>query len=561
MPIRKPVIFQKSLLAVAVISLSACSTTSRLPDYDLGNIGTGIVNAGKSTADFSRRAWNRTTYLLGFTDGESNSKDSLILDDNDLALREQDADTLSGIVTRPVVQEQATAYDLDKSGNLPEIENNEQLALVSESQLSGGAIKEDLVHEVAPSENLWKIAKMTTGNATNWHVLADVNNLAPDAAVFPGQSLVIPAEMVKADYLAPADVQLAALSMESDAGNQEGILETALVTEDTEADVVLAAAAPERLKIPSGEGIEKQAMVEPSRDGTAFKLKPAETLWDLAKRTTGDALNWKTIAQQNNFSEKQSVVVHAGQTIYVPNHLVDDYEAAESEKTSADNSQSLKLAAKAKLAELETTIKPAAAVQAVTQPEVQPDNESSVAFVASTSAKTDNQAAIDAASKLIAESKALDETKPLEALSVVSPLDETQDIQLAAATSGTDATQLTALTQLQAQPLQEQNQVQRLKIADGTAKAGATLEAQSVDTQLPTEELPTMEQGNSNTPGEIMVSGTYYPKAVYNEADFSSSLLMRVSPGTKLQVSNAMGTWFQVETDKGLGYVHQRDIK
>ena len=49
----------------------------------------------------------------------------------------------------------------------------------------------------------------------------------------------------------------------------------------------------------------------------------------------------------------------------------------------------------------------------------------------------------------------------------------------------------------------------------------------------------------------IMVSGTYYPKAIYNDADFSSSLLMRVSPGTSLKVSKAMGNWFEVETDKG----------
>ena len=58
-----------------------------------------------------------------------------------------------------------------------------------------------------------------------------------------------------------------------------------------------------------------------------------------------------------------------------------------------------------------------------------------------------------------------------------------------------------------------------------------------------------------------MVSGTYYPKAVYNDADFSSSLLMRVSPGTTLQVSRAIGSWYEVSTDQGTGYVHARDIK
>ena len=60
---------------------------------------------------------------------------------------------------------------------------------------------------------------------------------------------------------------------------------------------------------------------------------------------------------------------------------------------------------------------------------------------------------------------------------------------------------------------------------------------------------------------EVMVSGTYYPKAVYNDANFSSSLLMRVSPGTRLKVSKAMGPWYEVVTEKGVGYVHSRDTK
>jgi len=61
--------------------------------------------------------------------------------------------------------------------------------------------------------------------------------------------------------------------------------------------------------------------------------------------------------------------------------------------------------------------------------------------------------------------------------------------------------------------------------------------------------------------GKVMVKGTYYPKAVYNNADFSSSLLMRVSPGTQLLVSKAIGPWLEVKTNKGVGYVHSRDIK
>ena len=63
------------------------------------------------------------------------------------------------------------------------------------------------------------------------------------------------------------------------------------------------------------------------------------------------------------------------------------------------------------------------------------------------------------------------------------------------------------------------------------------------------------QTGEADSDG-IMVSGTYYPKAVYNKADFSSSLLMRVSPGTRLVVSKAVGPWYEVMTEKGVGYVH-----
>ena len=75
------------------------------------------------------------------------------------------------------------------------------------------------------------------------------------------------------------------------------------------------------------------------------------------------------------------------------------------------------------------------------------------------------------------------------------------------------------------------------------------------------DEMAAESVAEGTAPDEIMVSGTYYPKAVYNDADFSSSLLMRVSPGTKLLVSRAVGPWYEVATEQGTGYVHARDIK
>lgn len=537
MPIRKPVFFQRSLLAVAVISLSACSTTPRLPDYDLSRIGDGIVNAGKSTADFSRRAWNRTTYLLGFSDGEGAADERQLLDDVDLALLETDADMVVSPITRPVVQEQATAYNPDNADNQTGIATayDQQLAGVTEAPLTSGGITKEIIHEVAPNENLWKIAKMTTGNATNWHVLADVNNLAPDAAVFPGQELIIPADMVKAEYL-----QQAGSSIQMDELNQDDTLQTALLGENR---TELATAAPERLKIPAADSAETRTINDPQPiNGTAFKLQPAETLWDLAKRTTGDAMNWKAIAQLNNFSDKQAVVVHAGQTIYVPDDLVDEQESAPTDQSTADISETLKPVTQEKLALLETNTDASGD---------QLGKQSSVQFAASSSASSSDLDVI-ATGKLIAETTGAVQALPTTELPAISPLDETQSIKLSDAAEINAAPVVAPEQSTQAQP----TQAQPMKIVEATYKADELLEPLPID-----DELPTIGKNSRATPDEIMVSGTYYPKAVYNEADFSSSLLMRVSPGTKLQVSNAIGTWFQVETDKGIGYVHQRDIK
>ena len=52
------------------------------------------------------------------------------------------------------------------------------------------------VHEVQSGETLWRIAKLTTGNATNWRSLAKFNNLNFDVRIRPGQQLKIPANLV-----------------------------------------------------------------------------------------------------------------------------------------------------------------------------------------------------------------------------------------------------------------------------------------------------------------------------------------------------------------------------
>ena len=66
-------IFKLSLIAASIAALSGCSSSPKAP---LDSIGSGIVKAGKATASATRKTWNTTTYLLGFSDSrDGNSSD------------------------------------------------------------------------------------------------------------------------------------------------------------------------------------------------------------------------------------------------------------------------------------------------------------------------------------------------------------------------------------------------------------------------------------------------------------------------------------------------------
>jgi len=205
-------------------------------------------------------------------------------------------------------------------------------------------------------------------------------------------------------------------------------------------------------------------------NATALKVAEGETLWDFAKRTTGDATNWKTLADKNLLTEQQIASIRPGQKIYVPSDMV----------VSRDENGVL-------IAQGGETGVPTATAGGVTQ---------------------ENKAAIDASTAVLAGTN-----KPEDA-----------NIKIVEAAYQDD----TAIKPVTAESLAEE---------------------------------ASMEVASNDKLGKVMVRGTYYPKAVYNEADFSSSLLMRVSPGTQLLVSKAIGPWLEVKTDKGVGYVHSRDIK
>ena len=66
------------------------------------------------------------------------------------------------------------------------------------------------------------------------------------------------------------------------------------------------------------------------------------------------------------------------------------------------------------------------------------------------------------------------------------------------------------------------------------------------------------EIGNSRM---IKVVGTYYPKGIYSEPVGSSSLLMRVAPGSTFVYEESIGEWIKIRTETGTGYIRKIDAK
>jgi len=516
MPNRIPNYFKKSLIAAAILSLTGCASSGpKMEEVDLSPIGEGILVAGRATAEVGIHAWDVSMYLLGFSedvgeDVKSDTDNELVeladkpypMDEVDMAMLD-DGELLAEDSLNPVEINNASV-EFDSLNEAPAVDDfsifeqtseaeplliepdfgNEELLdpaqaelqpveMIQEEATAQATIGanpqgQDHIYTVATSETLWDIAKATTGDATNWHTLADVNDLNQNAGVFAGQSLIIPASLLKPDYLA-------SINGASDetllAGNTDLILPTETNGSTQDIAVASAQSGSTRLAIPSASELP----------GTTIKLNTGETLWDFAKRTTGDATNWKAIASHNEFSDSQAVVVRAGQSISVPQDLIKPDVVLASAKPVARPPISKE--AKAEVL---------AAIEKV------------------------NQSAINASSELLTEATSLGNAQPMA--------DETQPITIVEANFQTDPS------------------TQTMKI-----------ESDKIEVVKMTTVSPDLNQ--------IMISGTYYPKAIYNDADFSSSLLMRVSPGTSLKVSKAVGNWFEVETDKGTGYVHQRDIK
>jgi len=493
---RIPNIFKVSAIALAVLYSTGCAVTA-----NPSSIGDSLSNAGRTTANASSRVFEGTKRLFGFDRTEAKEPE---LDEVDLALMEDEALPLAEtdvVVTQPVLTADAPVMkSLEQPATGAPPVDAPAIATMPATDPSAVAVATvDYTHVVGPNETMWTIAKLTTGNPNNWRILAEINKMDLNSPIHIGQEVFVPADLVSPEIVSslpviktlPLPAELAA-----EAADDGLTTETSVVVADLTADPLKPktegdTADNAELKVAAA----KPAASEKPKAGKDMSLNAlpltadaGETLWDMAKRTTGDATNWKAIAKHNNFTERDIATIRYGQTIYVPDELA-----------KVELGGKNKVVAKAK-------------------PKADTDGAATDALV---SAKTE---------------------KPAKAIKTADATKATEKVESGEAVEASAALVASASNIL--------DETQDIKIVEATFQA--TKE---------NGELPTVKPENGAGVDFIMVSGTYYPKAVYIEADFSSSLLMRVSPGTQLTVSRTIGPWYEVQTEHGLGFMHSRDVK
>jgi len=303
-----------------------------------------------------------------------------------------------------------------------------------------------------------------------------------------------------------------------------------------------------------------------------------ESLWELAKMLTGNANNWRALAEINDLGESGSVYV--GQRIRIPadmkrvpldEDLANDNQPAAAEpeimQAKADDEAESKpmMAAETSTGDTEefevlageslwffakrTTGSPANWTKIAQANDMSESQANNLRFGQTIKVPAD-LIADGVAGQTAAAEPAMNKTPEAEAALAVADA-----IQLG---EGDNSDAKVALAAATDKPAAAEDDIKIVE-ANFQSEPPKELElAKRADDLLADQqgEAATEEDGDA-----VMVSGTYYPKAIYNEANFSSSLLMRVSPGTKLTVSKAVGPWFEVVTDKGVGYVHSRDTK
>lgn len=115
-----------------------------------------------------------------------------------------------------------------------------------------------------------------------------------------------------------------------------------------------------------------------------------------------------------------------------------------------------------------------------------------------------------------------------------------------------------------------QRQTPQINTPLAVKRANASSDTDVVVTAIPRKgefELNPIDQNSAGSRAassdafaqSIKVIGSYYPKGIYSAPQTSSTLLMRVTPGTTFDLEATIDGWFKITTENGSGFIRHSD--
>ncbi len=272
----------------------------------------------------------------------------------------------------------------------------------------------------------------------------------------------------------------------------------------------------ETITSPNVEAVVIEPVVLPIKEPTSeYVVESGETLFSIAEKLTGSSNNWKEIAQNNHLDTPESLRV--GTIVKIPPELV--LQTTE-EPISTPSTENVQVS--------ENTIQPSIDTELT-------DFENEIPFVLANRSPT---------------SEIEDKAPSIETHNATNEDSER-------ATGNNNAPGFTSRAVAFAKTLQEKIFASKVNKRDIS-----TIENAETNVNLAKNKNTTIESApDSSLNRNILISGSYTPKAIYKGAGYDSGLLMRVPPGTHLKLTKSIDEWFQVETIKGSGYVFHRDAE
>lgn len=262
-----------------------------------------------------------------------------------------------------------------------------------------------------------------------------------------------------------------------------------------------------------------------------------DTLSSIAEQYTGDAGQWRYIAEFNGLPKPYSIRV--GDELIIPDETV---PAPLTQQASSKGGIRLPLQVVPPTRTAETRVSGTASASAA----------ATTARTASTSTSS------SPATNMAMPSPEVNETATATSPSVapaVQSSNRTSDTTVAAADLATDAAEET-----QVGGFRERLGKLTALVKTGFRKPDAEV-IEETDADVAPADIASAPSTPASDQATVRVTGDFTPKAVYKAPDYASGLLMRVAPGATFETSGQDGDWVAITTDQGSGYIFHRDVQ